>query len=572
MLTLDSKKNILALCIFTLLFFCSTGFSDDGRSANQIDYASYFSADIRDAEECGLVYQKGEFVFPKQVSNPALTCPDAFSWKLFMTVIQDRFWSHWADETQNWPGKPYGLCVNGGKPGVDCCVPGATNNPENHCPVFPGDQHSKDLKKLTRSNLATASELARDVDLLRIGLPSIVEHANDISIDPDKIRDLRIEKHEIESMPECPASITDNLIPKDYESIGRVIRQTNAELTVRNRPFHDYLFENNLYNATGVMEVFNRNANNLLRSNAPYHMPNQSADANNRKAVLSRIDLPSDAIMIKSNWVHEKLAAQLGIRNDPEHPFISKHMATSLITNPKTDEKCLWHGKHYLMAFHISSKDIPQWVWTTFEHVKLPGRCDITGCNDSFGYKSADKLPPGVADNYVAPHVKNDGLNSSSTVFDRDKIYAAEQVRPELSKLFAATGIGQGSSTSEVEPDPEDKAWQSYRLKGSQVEFTDLEGRRTLLGNSITEAGFMDGSSCITCHSRAGIHVSADGTPNFFKLSVFINSLSDYGYAKSADGIPNKNWFHDSDMPPALDVLQTDFVWGFLFAKEIVKP
>jgi len=138
--------------------------------------------------------------------------------------------------------------------------------------------------------------------------------------------------------------------------------------------------------------------------------------------------------------------------------------------------------------------------------------------------------------------------------------------------LFKSTGIGQGNSTSEAEPDLEDKAWLSYRLKGSQVEFTDLKGRRTLLGNSITEAGFIDGSSCVSCHSRAGIHVRGDGKPNFFKLSVFINSFSDCGYAKSADGIPNKNWFHNSDMPPALEVLQTDFVWGFLFAQERVKP
>lgn len=571
MFTSDFRKPNPALLFFTLLLFSSSGFSDDKRSASQIDYASYFSADIRDAEECALTYQKSEFIFPKQISNPALTCPDAFSWKLFVTVVQGQFWSHWADETQNWPGEPYGLCANGGTPGKDCCAPGAANNPEDHCPVFPGDQHSKSLKKLTKANFATASELARSVDLLRIGLPSIVEHANDISVDPDAMLDLRIEKSEIESTPECPASVTDNLIPKEYESLGRVIRQTNAELTVRNKPFHDYLFENNLYNATGVMEVFARNANNLTRSNAPYHLPNQSADTNHKKAVLARIDLPSSAIMIKSNWVHEKLAAQLGIKNDPAYPFISKNMATSL-TDPKTEKSCLWHGTHYLMAFHISSKDIPQWVWTTFEHVKLPGRCDVTGCNDSFGYKSTDTLPPGVADNYVAPHVKTDGLNSSSKVFDRDKLYTPEQPRPALSKLFSAAGIGSGTSTSAAEPDAEDKAWLSYRLKGSQVDFTDLEGRRTLLGNSITEAGFMDGSSCVTCHSRAGIHVTADGKPNFFKLSVFINSLSDYGYAKSADGIPNKNWFHNSDMPPALDVLQTDFVWGFLFAKEIVKP
>ena len=37
----------------------------------------------------------------------------------------------------------------------------------------------------------------------------------------------------------------------------------------------------------------------------------------------------------------------------------------------------------------------------------------------------------------------------------------------------------------------------------------------------------MDGSSCITCHARAGIHVDEKGKGyTFFKLGVFENSLS----------------------------------------------
>ena len=53
----------------------------------------------------------------KPLSNAAMTCPDMFSWKLFAEVIQDKFWSNWADENDNWPAQPYALCQADQKPG-----------------------------------------------------------------------------------------------------------------------------------------------------------------------------------------------------------------------------------------------------------------------------------------------------------------------------------------------------------------------------------------------------------------------------------------------------------------------
>ncbi len=565
--------------LITVLLFVKNNSSAQGlkRHANQIDYSNYFLADIRDAEECAMDYENGQIVFSQKISNPALTCPDMFSWKLFMEAVNDRFWSRWADESQNWPPEPYQLCVKGGTPGESCCQPGSSNNPKDHCPVFPGNQYQQKLNQLDKASGAKAAAMAVEEELIRVGTRSIVEHATDFSVDLNALSSRMLTtKAKSLALPNCSPAVIEGLVPAEYESIGRVIRQTNAELTVRDEVLHNYLFENNLYNANGVMEVFNRNANNLKRvidgstySNAPYHKNNTSASRAQPNASLVKVDFPAQSIMIKSNWIHQDLARMLGMKIDRNNPYITKTMQTT-VNVPGSADTCAWRGPHFLVAFHISSKDIPQWVWTTFEHVYLPGRCDVTGCNDSFGYKSADDLPPGVYDNYVAAHQKNDALNSASTVFDRDKLYAVEQPRDQLSQLFLKLGIGGDNSTSLHEPDPSDKAWLSYRLKGSQVEFTDLMGRRTLLGNSVTEAGFMDGSSCITCHARAGIHVTR-GKPDFFKLSVFDLSLSDYGYARSVFGVPNENWFHDSDMPPSLDVLQTDFIWGFLFAKELFK-
>lgn len=560
---------LLTRIMFTLLLSISISIqsSAEERTANQIDYSMYFLADIRDSEECSMSYEKGKFIFPATVTNPAMTCPDMFSWKLYIDVINGRFWSNWADENQNWPSEPYPLCSQGGKQGIDCCQPGASNNPEGHCPVFPGTMFSESLIKLDNAKSIKSLSLASDKKVIRIGRPSILEHLVTNTVVRDSNKRL-LSRKQILTLSNCPANIVDSLVPKDYESIGRVIRQTNAELTVRNSPFHNYLFDNNLYNSDGVLDVFNRNSKNLNTSNVPYHRLNRSSNASEPMAVLTKIDLPSNSVMIKSNWMHKDLAKKLNMSNDENNPYITKYMATEL-NDPKTNESCLWKGEHYLVAFHISSKDIPQWVWTTFEHVNLPGRCDITGCNDSFGFKSSDKLPKDVFDNYVAPKVKSDNFASASTVFDRNKLYKPEEIKSQLASVFKAANIGSGKSTSKNEPDPQDKAWLSYRLKGSQIDFTDHTGRPTHLGNSVTEAGFMDGSSCVSCHSRAGIGIS-NKQAEFFKLSVFNLTVSDYGYAKSVNGIPNPNWFNESSSPPELTVLQTDFIWGFLFAKPLL--
>ncbi len=534
---------------------------------NQVDYAMYYLADVRDdTERCSQHVVDGSWVTGGTVVNPAMTCPDMFAWRLYINAIRDQWWSRWADERQNWPAKPYPLCVDGGTPGVSCCMPGASNNPKGHCPVFPGDA----AVALGRRR-ALGEEGPPPKDQMRIGLPSVMSHMDALSkVSPERLQVQLGKLAEIgPELDLCPPDIVDHLVPEDYESIGRVIRQTNAEVTVRDRPFHEYLFRNNLYNETGVAAVFETNSKNLA-ANAPYRQASHTATPENPKADLSRIELPPEAVMIKSNWLHEAIAAKLGIHQDPEHPFIEKYMATTLNLNKEGTEQCLLPGIHYLVAFHISSKDIPNWVWATFEHVELPGRCDITGCNDSYGYKSSDELPAGAADNYVVPHTHWDELNSGSCVYDRDLTYAVEAIRPPLAELFDQLGIGVAPSRSPNEPTPADLGWRDYRLKGSQVEFTDSTGRPTFLGNSVTEAGFMDGSSCITCHARAGIHVDSDGGSTFFKLGVFINSLSDFGYGRSAHGVPNPAWYNDSAQPPSLEVLQTDFVWGFLFAQPLV--
>jgi hypothetical protein len=158
-----------------------------------------------------------------------------------------------------------------------------------------------------------------------------------------------------------------------------------------------------------------------------------------------------------------------------------------------------------LIALHISSKDLPNWFWATWEQIDNPARCKVLGCHDSFGLK--------------------DG-----------------KVSPALLDLFKQAKMG--------------KEWEYYRLDGAQIDFTDSTGRPTLLGNSITESGFVQTSSCLTCHARSTINAAGEILP------VFAPDGQSY------NGTPDPNWYYSTATnPPTRKFLQRDFVYSLLLAK-----
>lgn len=163
-----------------------------------------------------------------------------------------------------------------------------------------------------------------------------------------------------------------------------------------------------------------------------------------------------------------------------------------------------------LVALHVISKDLPNWTWATFEQMDNPLRCKALGCHDTFGTTSSDG------------------------------------VSPALLALFSDAGLG-----------PE---WQYYRLDGTQIDFTDATGIPTLLGNSITEDGFISTSSCLTCHARSTIGPTAAGqTAN--RLAVFQKSSPPP--LVSYNGSPIPTWyFSDPTKPASRKYLQLDFLWS----------
>ncbi len=547
------QRSFLAATALAFVFVIPATLAADicttTKTPDSMKYVQYFLNRVQDVPGCGMGVVNGRIVVQPSVTNPAVSCPDMFAWKLFAEAVTAQFWRNWAADQETWPGngltqdpgRPYALC-SPGQPAGSCCNPDAATNPgyddptykAKYCPYFPGD-HAMPAGGMP----------------VRLGAPPSKAHTLGFAASP-----------RFRAAFEREATLAQQILEAPDPSKGRHIRQSMAEVVFRNKSFFDYVFRNDLYNTEGIVKVFRTNATNIAGPNGSSGAPYRIADGG---GTLAEIVFPADAVMIKSDWISRERAEEIGLHDDPKNPYVKMS-----ITSPVLDDngQILQPGEHWLVAIHFSSKDIPNWVWTTFEHVNNPGRCDYTGCNDSYGYASSDKVAVGQAHNYTRPHEICDGLLLPSYVLDIGGIYSGGEQQPGLADLFAALRIGTADNTSLV-PQSTDRAWLSYRLKGTQVDFTDPTGRPTHLGNSVTEAGFVTTSSCMTCHARAG--TDAAGTVPL-PLGVFENGLTESGYLPSSNGVPVADWYNKSGQPPSLQVLQTDFAWGFMLANPINPP
>jgi hypothetical protein len=136
---------------------------------------------------------------------------------------------------------------------------------------------------------------------------------------------------------------------------------------------------------------------------------------------------------------------------------------------------------------HISTKQLPNWLWATFEHQLNPGRCDTMGCYDEFGVAGGgtniEPLPtpqPGAVQNQ----------------------YPACAKSPALAAMFSTAGLAA--------------IWKNYCLKATQIDFLSTQnatiGLPVLDGDSVIERITADvpiaQSSCITCHAYAAVTTS----------------------------------------------------------------
>jgi len=232
------------------------------------------------------------------------------------------------------------------------------------------------------------------------------------------------------------------------------------------------------------------------------------------------LTFPINSIEVKANWIPVGMVPswtnnQVSVADTPKFFHVNSD-ATG--------------AKFALVSMHVISKQVPNWTWATFESRFNPGRCDIIGCSDSFGAKDA----------LVAP-AKPQG-----------------QQYPDCAKTVALSAM---LGKADIEP-----AYANYCLKGSQVDFVDSSGLDIRLGNSVTERGFVDSSSCMTCHGRASFDSSGqqrtgDDQAGFLGNSGPLGALQ-----------PSWYWTFNAQPPiyentPGLTRVwsQADFVWSVPF-------
>jgi len=141
-----------------------------------------------------------------------------------------------------------------------------------------------------------------------------------------------------------------------------------------------------------------------------------------------------------------------------------------------------------LTSMHITTKELPNWFWATFEHKDNPGR---------------------------------------------------ELVIPDVKPQDQPAAL-QGT------------VWENYVLRGTQTDFTDSIGRPLLLASSQIEDGFQDSSSCITCHALATVNPAQTGRPQIDFLEFFDSSGKGYTGAPDtkrflAPGDPTKQRYQQLD-------------------------
>jgi hypothetical protein len=221
-----------------------------------------------------------------------------------------------------------------------------------------------------------------------------------------------------------------------------------AEEVRRNRDSFDFIVNNGLYTQAGLQNAFAGPA----------------------------IAFPTSAIELKLDWVPEPTLVKWLNNNNVLTPtgFVKQNYYTTVSG-----------GVTYaLLSMHISTKQLPNWLWATFEHQLNPGRCDTMGCYDQFGATgsgtSIAPLPtpqPGAVQNQ----------------------YPACTKSTALAAMFSAAGLAS--------------VWNNYCLKDTQIDFLSTQnatiGQPVLDGDSVIERITADvpiaQSSCITCHAYAAV-------------------------------------------------------------------
>lgn len=267
-----------------------------------------------------------------------------------------------------------------------------------------------------------------------------------------------------------------------------------------NKEAYEFIRENELYHIGGQEKFFQKAVELRNKVQKKYDDHGITPEIHEYKKKL--IDFPVEAKEVKAQW---------------------------RVIEESQKDRYRWHededtGKIYgLTALHITTKDLPNWLWATFEHVDNPSLPD--------------------AEDWIV------ASNDSS---------ATSKGYPE--------GLGI-----------EGTFWENYRLRGTQIDFTDPAGKPTILANAQIEEGFQTTSSCITCHAMAAIGGRTEGQQHANRLSIF----QEIHPVKGKDSVVlgpigspdyslfevNPRLFLQGEVVAPVNYIQTDFVWSLMRAK-----
>ena len=294
--------------------------------------------------------------------------------------------------------------------------------------------------------------------------------------------------------------------PKKLErtltNLGSQLQALNAPLNktninaVNNDPTPFFISGRDLEKGDDEIRL-NRATYDHIRDNYLYSVEGLQASVTKAIATnnLNLISFPLMSKEVKARWIKIKEADK-------------KHYHWRTIATKKPDgsiENQLWG----LSGFHIITKDLPNWFWTDFEHV--------------------DQDPIAIQEGHPS-------IDPTTRVTDGQK------------PSFGENGIRNETKGSK---------WENYRLRGTQINFTDKFGRFTELANTQIEPIGSGPSSCITCHAKAtaSLGFRPDAQPPFVIRTIppeFVLGLPSPGSFLGADG-------------KTMHFIQTDFLWSMPF-------
>lgn len=290
--------------------------------------------------------------------------------------------------------------------------------------------------------------------------------------------------------------------------------QAGVDEVRQNEDTFNYIRQNKLYNIEGLLAFY--------KSGKPVKFTVKSVEAKAQWRPINEQDKS------RYHWFETTVTSTETVTN-----------STTLTTTTTTKEtKTIWG----LTAMHLTSKALPNWHWSTFEHVDNPYRLPRTDAHNNI-----------INEPWLLPSL--DMYACANAPYDCN-------LAPETVSGVSLKGT----------------KWENYRLRFSQVDFTDSYGNALLRANSNIEAGFQLGASCMSCHALSTIAPArlGDLTPstlNFLNPNslgpgpVGNNENGGGGYV----GAPNPSMF---DIPgdPYHKYLQLDFAWSLGFCPNWENP